>query len=215
MPVKGIIFDFDGVIVDTESAIYESWAEVYREHGETLALADYVNCVGSDFLTFSPEELLESRLGRKVDWPEVTARKDLRIREALATQPERPGVRELLGQLDGRFPLAIASSSSREWVEGWLHRLDLLTHFAATRCRDDVERVKPDPALFVKAAEALGHAPSDCLVIEDSANGVKAARAAGIGRVIVVHNPITNGADFSAADAVFDCFQAFQLIDHL
>jgi putative hydrolase of the HAD superfamily len=216
MPNKGFIFDFDGLIVDTETAIYDAWSELYEDHGERLELEVYVKCVGSDFGTFSPESLLEERLGRPVDWPPAWEKKDKRIRETLSAQDSRPGVRKVIGELgEAGRPLAVASSSSRDWVEGWLGKLGLLPHFAATRCRDDVERVKPDPALFQKAAEALELDPADCLVFEDSENGLKAARAAGIGTVVIVHNPVTGVGKFTGADLVLDSWSGFRPGDFL
>ncbi len=212
MPVQGFIFDFDGLIVDTETAIYEAWRELYADHGQTLELEVYVNCVGSDFGTFSPEALLEERLGRPVDWTPALEKKDRRIREQLAVQESRPGVREVIGGISAvGKELAVASSSSRAWVEGWLEKLGLIGHFAATRCRDDVEQVKPDPALFLKAAEALALDPADCLVFEDSENGLKAARAAGIGKVVIVHNPVTAAGKFHDADLVLDGWEGFEI----
>lgn len=209
---KGFIFDFDGLIVDTETAIYEAWRELYADQGEELELEVYVKCVGSDFDTFNPETLLEQRLGRPVDWPPVIAKKDARIREQLAAQNTRPGVREVLQKIaDEAFPISVASSSSRNWVEGWLEKLELLHHFSATRCSDDVERVKPDPALFQKAAEAIALDPADCLVFEDSENGLRAARDAGIGTVVIVHNPVTAVGDFSTADLVLDRWEMLEI----
>ena len=99
-------------------------------------------------------------------------------------------------------PLAVVSSSSHHWVDGWLAKLGLAGHFHTTVCRGDAPRIKPAPDLFLEAARRLGVAPAACLVIEDSHNGLSAARAAGM-PAWVVPNRVTAGLDFTAAERVF------------
>ena len=206
MPIRGLIFDFDGLIVDTESAIYRAWQDVYARFGEELALSDYVRCVGSDFGQYNPQTALEERLGRKIDWEPILPEKDARIRRELAAQETRPHFREFLRATRAAgLRHAVASSSSLDWVGGWLRKLGLADVFPVVRCRDHVARIKPEPDLFLAAAEASGMAPEEVLVLEDSENGLRAARAAGMACVIV-HNPITAVADFEGARAVFEGF---------
>jgi HAD superfamily hydrolase (TIGR01509 family) len=95
--------------------------------------------------------------------------------------------------------LAVASSSQRYWVEGHLQRLGLLEHFEILKTADDVEKVKPDPALYLQTLEALGVAASETVAFEDSVNGVKAAKAAGI-FCVAVPNAVTRNLDFQHAD---------------
>ncbi|MCP4847456.1 MAG: HAD family hydrolase [Verrucomicrobiaceae bacterium] len=205
---RAIIFDFDGLLVDTETAIYESWKEVYCKHGQSLELETYKQCVGSDFGQFSPETELEKRTGKKFDWPTINGAREQIVREQLSTQNARPGVREFIQKASGKgIRLAVASSSSRAWVAGWLEKLDILKHFHSLRNRDDVERIKPHPDLFLAATEAVGVPPGESLVMEDSENGLRAAKAAGIPCVIVT-NPVTTGGDFSGALLQADCFTA-------
>jgi putative hydrolase of the HAD superfamily len=110
-----------------------------------------------------------------------------------------PGVVERLQEAASRgLPLAVASSSGRDWVEGHLGRLGLRDHFAQLRCKEDVPRVKPDPALYRAAAAALGVAPGEALAFEDSPNGTAAARAAGMA-CVAVPGPMTAGLDFAGA----------------
>lgn len=92
--------------------------------------------------------------------------------------------------------IGLASSSGREWVEGYLKKLNIFSYFDVIRTRDDVSRVKPDPELYVKAVEALGVAKSEVFAFEDSLNGLKAARAAGI-QCVVVPNSVTAHLDFT------------------
>ncbi len=203
---QAILFDFDGLIVDTETTIYECWAAFYEAHGESLSLADYKNCVGSDFGQFDPARELEQRTGKRFDWSREDRERNAEIRRRLADQDARPGVRQLIADTAATgTPLAVASSSSRDWVEGWLRKLDLLGHFVGTMTRDDVSRVKPSPELFLGAAGLVGAPPAHCLIFEDSENGLRAASAAGI-RCAIVTNPVTSGGDFSDAVLESDCF---------
>lgn len=208
VPIRGLIFDFDGLIVDTETAIYDAWRELYAAFDQELYLADYVRCVGSDFAQYNPQTVLEERLGTQVEWEPHLGKKDARIREWLEKQDTRPGVRELIADaVDAGLPRAVASSSSRNWVGGWLERLALAPHFPAILCRDDVARIKPEPDLFLAAAAALGIDPAEALVLEDSENGLHAAHAAGM-RCVIVHNSITGGGTFPGALARFEGFPA-------
>lgn len=197
--IRGLIFDFDGLIVDTESAIYQAWRELYASQGQELALAEYVRCVGSTFAQFDPIAELDARLGTVPDWPSLLEHKDQRVRELHLELGPLPGVREWLREAAAlELPCAVASSSSRHWVEGWLARLDLRGFFAAVITRDDVGRVKPAPDLFLSAAAALALHPQECLVLEDSRNGLLAAQAAGI-RCLIVPGQVTLGSDFGGA----------------
>lgn len=203
---RAIIFDFDGLIVDTETVIYESWNEVYCAHGESLKLETYKQCVGSDFGQFNPETELERRTGKTFDWPTINCRREKLISKRLTAQDARPGVRKFIENARTKgLELAVASSSSRAWVAGWLKKLDLLKHFSALRNRDDVERIKPYPDLFLAAASALKISPGDSLVMEDSENGLRAAKAAGMPCVIVT-NPVTAGGQFNGALLEAECF---------
>ena len=211
MPIRGLIFDFDGLIVDTETAIFHAWRDIYAEFGEDLALEEYVQCVGSDFGQYNPQTVLEERVGKPIDWEPILPAKDKRIRSELAEQDTRPHFRRFVADSRGqKLKHAVASSSSLDWVGGWLEKLGLAEAFPVIRCRDHVENIKPEPDLFLAAAEGAGIEPSEALVIEDSENGLKAARAAGMACVIV-HNPITAGAQFHGAHAVFDGFEDIRI----
>ena len=194
------------MIVDTETEIYNCWADFYRAHGEELALEDYKQCVGSDFQHYDPGKELEQRTGKTFDWEKEDMGRNAEIRSRLGKQDARPGVREFITKAaELGLPMAVASSSSRDWVEGWLDKLDLFGHFAGTRTRDDVKQIKPSPDLFLAAADLLEIDPAHALVLEDSENGLRAATAAGISCAIVT-NPVTHGGDFSAAILEAACF---------
>ena len=213
MAAAALIFDFDGLIVDTESAIYDAWRELYASQGHDLTLADYINCVGSTFAGFDPVAELDRRLGRPADWEPLIAIKDARIRELHEPLEPLPGVRELLAAASNQsVPCAVASSSERRWVNRWLERLDLKDCFQIIRTRDHVARAKPAPDLFLSAAEGLRVPPARCLVLEDSRNGLLAAQAAGM-PCVVIPGPVTKDSDFSGAARVLRSLNEVSLDD--
>jgi HAD superfamily hydrolase (TIGR01509 family) len=201
--IKAVLFDFDGVLVDTEWAIYQAWRRTFEAHGHELPLAVYTRCIGSDFATWSPKTHLEELTGLAFDWHDLDARRQQEIIDDLGDAGPMAGVEEMLGKIaTGGLPMAVVSSSSHRWVDGWLEKLGLTGHFETTVCRGDAPRIKPAPDLFVEAARRLAVEPGGCLVIEDSHNGLLAAKAAGM-RVWVVPNRVTEGLDFTAADGIF------------
>jgi HAD superfamily hydrolase (TIGR01509 family) len=208
MQFKAVLFDFDGVLVDTEWAIYDAWHRTFRENGHPLPLEVYNQCIGSDFNTWSPKIHLEELTGAAFDWHDLDSKRQEKIESDLAGEGPMPGVVELLETLGSLgISRAVVSSSSPHWVDGWLERLDLRKHFDHVVRRGDAPRIKPAPDLYLEAAKRLGLDPAECLVIEDSLNGVKAAIAAGM-PVWAVPNRVTACLDFSLADAVLsDLFE--------
>ena len=202
-----VLFDFDGVLVDTEWAIYQAWRRTFEAHDHDLPLEIYTRCIGSDFQSWSPKTHLEELTGRAFDWHDLDARRQIEIRAELDGEGPMHGVRGLLEKLpDHGLPAAVVSSSSHQWVDGWLEKLGLIHHFHSTVCRGDAPRIKPAPDLFLTAAERLAVDPRECLVIEDSLNGLNAAKAAGM-QVWIVPNRVTRGLDFSAADRIFSSLE--------
>jgi HAD superfamily hydrolase (TIGR01509 family) len=198
-----VLFDFDGVLVDTEWAIYQAWRRTFEAHGHELPLEIYTRCIGSDFATWSPKTHLEELTGLAFDWHDLDERRQVEIRAELSGEGPMPGVTGLLEKLPAcGLPAAVVSSSSRHWVDGWLEKLGIIHHFHSTICRGDAPRIKPAPDLFLAAADRLAVDPRDCLVIEDSLNGLHAAKAAGM-EVWIVPNRVTRCLDFSNADRVF------------
>jgi HAD superfamily hydrolase (TIGR01509 family) len=205
LPVKfqSVIFDFDGILVDTEWAIYQAWKRTFEAHGQHLPLDVYTRCIGSDFATWSPKTHLEELTGRAFDWHDLDTRRQHEIEAELTHEGPMHGAIELLEFLQkAEITTAVASSSSPRWVHGWLERLDLAKNFRAVVCRGDAPRIKPAPDLFLEAAKQLNTAPEHCLVIEDSMNGLKAAKAACM-PTWVIPNRVTDCLDFSIADRIF------------
>lgn len=204
MIFSAVLFDFDGVLVDTEWAIYQSWRRVFEDHGHPLPLDLYTRCIGSDFATWSAKTHLEELTGQAFDWHDLDARRQEEILRDLTHEGPMLGAVLLLEKLAAAvIPCAVVSSSSHHWVDGWLEKIGLAGHFRTVVCRGDAPRIKPAPDLFLAAAKRLGLAPADCLVIEDSLNGVIAAQAAGMA-VWAVPNRVTGGLDFAPADRIFD-----------
>lgn len=199
--IRAIVFDFDGLILDTEEPIYRSWLEVYEAHGEPLPFERWVQIVGSTNEAFHPQKHLEKRLGRALS-QDVLERRIGRRTEMILAQQLLPGI---LQHIDAAralgLKLGVASSSTRDWVSGHLDRLGILGRFDCVRCRDDVASAKPAPDLYVAVLDCLGVSASEALAIEDSPNGVVAAKSAGM-RCVAIPNTITASLDLSQADLI-------------
>lgn len=199
--MKALIFDFDGLILDTEMPDYHSWQLVYQSYGVELPFDLWASIVGGSAESdFDPNQHLESLIDEPIDREQVwiTRRKD--YLDHLEQQPILPGIEDYLRDaklLD--LKLAVASSSPENWVTGHLTRLGLLELFGQVVTADDVEHTKPNPALFLLAAERLGVTPDEAIVFEDSRNGVLAGKRAGM-FVTAVPNPLTAQMDLSEAD---------------
>jgi HAD superfamily hydrolase (TIGR01509 family) len=197
-----LIFDFDGTILDTETPEYRAWSEVYEAHNVELPLALWTDSIGRghDTVTFDPYGYLESLTGRRVDQVAIRARRRARYHELLALETPRPSILDWLNTARSLgIPLAVASSSNHAWVGGHLKRLGLRDYFEVLRCADDVVRTKPDPELYLSACTALAARPEQCIAIEDSPNGLKAAKQAGL-FAVAYPNPMTASLSLEIAD---------------
>jgi len=197
--IRALIFDFDGLILETEEPIYRSWKEVYEARGVALPFDLWVRTVGSSNQAFHPQRYLEERLGVPLS-QDVLDRRVARRAEMVLAEPLRPGVVDMAKAARARgMKVGVASSSSRDWVKGHLGRLGILDRFDCVVCRDDVEHVKPEPDLYLASLACLGVAAAEAVAIEDSPNGVTAAKRAGLG-CVAVPNRITSSLDLSQAD---------------
>ena len=196
---KHVVFDLDGVMVDSEP-VHER------------ATAEYLDGLGATV----EQELFDDMMGRRV--------RDLTdaIAERLDLPPERvfsdreaifwrlldegiepmPGLHAAVDRLAGAgLPLAVASSGTRAYVDHVLERLEVRAAFDAVVSSEDVHRAKPDPEIYLLAAERLHADPGDCVAIEDTTHGIAAARGAGMRAVAVTH-PLNATLDLTAAAAV-------------
>ena len=208
---RALIFDFDGLILDTETAEVEIWNDFYAQVGLTFTMDAYINAIGSNSPEdFHPAILLADREGEERSFEQI--RQDFRkIAYLRCEQLEAmDGVVDLIknAKTKGYF-LAVGSSASYSWVQTHLNRLGLLNAFDVIVTFDDVENAKPAPDIFLKVLEKLDVSAENALVFEDSQNGVLAAHRAGI-RAIAVPNPITAIQDFSLATAVLPSLANFK-----
>lgn len=199
--IKALIFDFDGLILETEGPVYLSWCELYNSFGLDLPFEQWGQIIGTSSAEhFDPFAQLERALGKPLDRQRLSEQRRRRELEMIYRQPVLPGVEQYLR--DGKamgLKMGVASSSSRQWVVGHLDRLGLLDYFDCVVTSDDVERTKPDPALFKLALRRLDVEAKDAVVFEDSPNGVLAAKKAGI-FVIAVPNELTRRLNIDHAD---------------
>lgn len=191
--IKGIVFDFDGLIIDTESAWYLAFKEVFQGYNVEFPKEIFVTCIGTDDSTL--KAFFEEKLGAdEIEKIMNLVNENLKARTLLLDI--REGVREYLEEAKALgLRIGLASSSSREWVEGFLRQFQIIDYFEVIKTGDEVEKVKPDPTLYIKAVEALNIKPDEAVAFEDSANGAKAAVAAGL-KCVIVPNEMTKEINF-------------------
>ena len=192
--LKALIFDFDGLILDTETPEVLVWQSIYREHGFELPVDEWEKTIGGYGLSnFDAAEYLSLLSQGRLDPVSMRARHRKEADEIIHASPILPGVASMIGQaIEHGLQAAIGSSSPHSWVDTHAKRLDIFHHFDAIICSDDVEpgRTKPHPDIYMKALEQLKVQNEEAVVFEDSPNGVLAARRAGI-FVVAVPNPLT------------------------
>ncbi len=216
--IRALIFDFDGLIVDTETPEYEGWRMTFREYGHDLPLSVWVKIIGTGRreIGFDPVSYLAELTNAPLDRQAMEEAAERHRLEEIARRPILPGVMDHLEAARQRgLKLGVASSSSREWVVGHLQRLGLLGYFDAVCTKTDVGgRVKPAPDVFLAVLAALGVAPDEAIVYEDSEPGVRAAKAAGI-FTVAVPIPLTSASDLSGADLRLGSLADLSLADVL
>lgn len=216
--IKALIFDFDGTILDTETPDYRSWEEVYRSHGCELPLSLWALTIGTTPSPIDEVAYLSEQIGRPLDPVEVRARRRERYYQMVGELPLQPGVVEFLSEARRMgLKIAVASSSNRSWVSGHLERLGIAEYFDCLRTSEDVSRTKPDPELFTSALAGLDVYADEAIVIEDSPNGILAAKGAGI-FCVAIPNEITGQLDLSGADLRISSLEAMgleELIEHV
>lgn len=184
-PVKAVVFDMDGLLVDTETVVYRAMQRAAGGIGSAMPFATFQRMVGLQHA--HSDLILIEHFGDGFDLGAWSAAVSAHFREELAGGIAlKTGVVEILDQLDALgLPRAIATSSSLESVRASLGPHSLVDRFHALVTRDAQTQGKPHPEPFLMAAEALGVDPADCLALEDSHNGVRSASAAGMMTVMV------------------------------
>jgi HAD superfamily hydrolase (TIGR01509 family) len=199
--IRALLFDFDGLLLDTESPCYRAWCEVYEQHGHELAFTDWSAAIGT-VGGFDAAGHLAALIGAELA-EDVREAKRVRELDLCDLEELRPGVAELLDEAEVRgLATAIVSSASEDWIGRHLERRGLLDRFdTVVAANGDRHRAKPRPTLYLEALARLGLPASAAVAFEDSPNGVAAAKAAAL-LCVAVPNEITRALDLSAADVV-------------
>jgi HAD superfamily hydrolase (TIGR01509 family) len=207
---SAVLFDFDGTLWDSEGAVFEEFRKLYRELGHELSPEDWATVIGT--LDVDPYARLQELAGVSMDLGAIEARTEELIRQVASTVPLRPGVEALLRDVDrAGVRRALVSSDRSEWLVGHLERLGWEDGWSAIVCADGVlERSKPRPHLYLATLDILEISPDDAFAIEDSPNGIRAAKAAGL-RCVCVPNDLTASLDLSMADVVVPSFEGVRL----
>lgn len=214
MKLNALIFDFDGLILDTETPEYLVWKNIYHEHGFELPHDEWSKIIGGYGLSnFDAAQHLSHLSQGQLDPVSLRDRHRFESGSAIASNPIMPGVESLIHEAKkNNLRLAIASSSPHSWVDAHAKRLGIFQHFDQVICADDVApgRTKPNPDLFLKALDQLQVRNDAAIVFEDSPNGVKAANRAGI-FVVAVPNETTTKLEFDNPSLRFDSLDGISL----
>lgn len=206
--LKGIIFDMDGVLINTEPLHYRVWKKTFRDKGLEIEYEYYKGCIGSTVGYLL--DLIQKYYG--VDFhndPDLVPLQRKNKAEMIKKDgfPTIPGVPEMLARVrEGNFLMAVASSSPEIYINQVVEMLGVKNYFQVLCSGENVKNPKPAPDVFLKAAKELGLSPDECLVIEDSTNGCHAAKAAGM-VCLGYDNPDSGDQNLSIADAVIDDYK--------
>jgi HAD superfamily hydrolase (TIGR01509 family) len=213
--IEAVVFDFDGLVFDSETHEYETVRELFADHGAELPMEVWSRCIGRAPDFFDPYAYLEECTGAALDRAALAERKRRRFAERIRGQGAIPGVEEALRAARSLgLRVGLASSSTRQWVEGQLRRLGLWHFFACVRTREDVTHAKPHPELYRSVLSCLGVDPGNAVAFEDSPNGALAAHRAGM-YCVIVPNPVTVGLEFGAHDLRLESLMQAELADLL
>jgi len=204
--LRALIFDFDGVVVDTETPLWRSWVHVFDAFGATpLTLEEWCESLGrsdADPLLLDPARRLREVVGEGVDLDQVQVMRRAERDRLLDQVGVTPGVERLLDEAAGAgVAVAIASSSPRTWIDQHLASRGLLDRFPVISCAGQGVPGKPDPTVYLRACAALGVDAPTALAIEDSPHGIAAAKAAGL-TCVALRTVLGSELDLSQADRV-------------
>lgn len=178
--ISGVIFDMDGLMTDTERLYIDLWCQILREQGMEERREVVTRCIGMDHSKM--RSYIKDTLGEEFDYLSVLGEVGKRSERYCQEHgiPVKPGLYELLDALDAqKIPYAVATSSRGEGARSKLQKIGVLSRLRGLVTGDMVEKGKPDPEIFIRAAQALQLPPGECLVLEDSPHGILAAHQAG------------------------------------
>ncbi|PYF08525.1 HAD family hydrolase [Ureibacillus chungkukjangi] len=209
--IKALIFDFDGTIIDTETAWYITFRDAYKTHGVDLTLEQYSQCLGTSLHSFNPYTHLKTHHNLPIDLEEFKQLVQQQHTEMMIKERVRPGILQLLETAKSQgLKIGLASSSERSWIDKFVKLHGIENYFECYCTADTVKKVKPDPELYLQALEKLGVEASEAIAIEDSPNGARAAVAAGI-PTVVIKNDITNQLPFSEGHHTIESLTNYDL----
>jgi HAD superfamily hydrolase (TIGR01509 family) len=204
VPLRAFLFDFDGLILDTETASRAGWEWLYREHGHELPADKWATVVGTAG-AWSPMDHLEELIGEPLAREALNERRYAHELTLIEAETLRPGIAEYIDAADRLgVKRAIVSSASRRWIDMHLARLERTFGWQAIVTADrDTARAKPRPTMYLEALELLDVAAAEAVAFEDSPNGIRAAKAAGI-YTVGIPNAVTRDYGLDDADLVLD-----------
>jgi HAD superfamily hydrolase (TIGR01509 family) len=203
--IRAFLFDFDGLIVDTETASRAGWQWLYHEHGHELPADKWALMVGT-VGGWDPWSHLEELVGESLERDTLNDRRYAHELTLIEAEGLRPGISEYLAAAERHgLKRAIVSSASQRWIDMHLKRLERAFGWDAIVTADhDEERAKPRPTLYLEALELLGVGADEAIAFEDSPNGARAAKTAGI-YVVGIPNSVTRDLGLAeTADLVID-----------
>lgn len=202
MEIQAVVFDFDGVILDTEKARYDAWQSVFQSYGQTLPIDIWVESIGRTKYATDPLELLEKLTGKSLDKEYIRNLQRQKSHEFADRLSLLPGVQKcILEAVSLKLKLGIASSSSRTWVQRHLEKRGLLEFFNVLVCREDTDYHKPSPVHYLTALKKLNCNPASSVAIEDSPLGIESAVGSGM-YCIAVACSFTQSMDLSKAHKI-------------
>jgi len=183
---RGIIFDMDGLMFDTEKLYFNAWIVAFKEKGYTIDPHLFMDILG--FTIEDIKSIFLKFLDNEAEFYYLKGLRDEHVAKHLATYgvPVKPGLTELLDYLKAKqYKMTIATSSEREKASFYLGQTKVADYFDQIVCREMVERGKPEPEIFLKACEIIDIDPPECLALEDSPAGILAAYRAGVKPVMI------------------------------
>lgn len=211
--IKALVFDFDGLIIDTETPSYYAFRQVYQEYGVELPVALYAKCVGTSMDHFNPYTYIAECVTEAIDLEIFKSRFKAIYAELLKDAVIRPGVLAYLEEAKRlNLKVGLASSSHIDWIEPYLIKHQLSGYFNSYSTADEVANVKPDPELYMLALQKLAVTASEAISFEDSLNGFRAASAAGL-HTVIVPNELTKDYAFADYDLMIPSMEDRSLAD--
>ncbi|TBL77253.1 HAD family hydrolase [Paenibacillus thalictri] len=198
--IKAVVFDFDGLIMDTETFEYYSFRDLLQDYGLELPFQLYSSRIGGHVDSFDPYRYLQERCAEPLDRELLRELRREKFAALFANEHARPGVEDYLCEAkEAGLLIGLASSAPKDWVVPLLDKLRLTSYFGCIRTFENATRVKPDPELYLQVLQFFDIAPQEAVAFEDSPNGALAAKRAGM-RCVIVPNELTRGLTFPEVD---------------